>query len=270
MQKITIKNRKGQNVVVALERPGVDTGAGIEERTQKGLAFVMHGLGGRKEQKIIRAIADSFIVHDYTVVTFDTTNTFGESDGSLDLATTTNYFEDLEDVISWAKQGTDAGQSEWYQEPFCLAGHSLGGISTAMFAERNPTLVKALAPISTVVSGKLSAEENQENSDEWKKVGYQAKSSNSMPWLTANLPWSHMEDRFRYDLIPEVGKLTMPVLMVVGSEDVLTSPKTEKILFDALPGKKEFHLVEGAPHTFKEAEHLLKLREIFSAWIASL
>ena len=43
--------------------------------------------------------------------------------------------------------------AKWYGEPFVLVGHSLGGISTALFAENYPDKVKALAPISTVVSG---------------------------------------------------------------------------------------------------------------------
>lgn len=39
MEKITIKNRKNQNIVVIVEKA----------ENQKGLAFVMHGLGGFKE-----------------------------------------------------------------------------------------------------------------------------------------------------------------------------------------------------------------------------
>lgn len=268
MQKITIQNRKNQKIVVVLERP--ETGPEKLTSSSAGLAFVMHGLGGYKEQKIVRTMAESFSLYRYTVVTFDTTNTFGESDGSMDLATTTNYIEDLEDVINWAKNGTDANQSEWYQEPFCLAGHSLGGISTAHFAEKNCTLIKGLALMATVVSGKLSTEANPLRTEEWKRIGYEEKKSNSKPWLSAKLPWSHMEDRFKYDLLLEAEKLDMPVLMVVGSEDDLTPPDTEKILFEMLPGRKEFHLVEGAPHTFKETEHLSRLKEVFSAWIASL
>lgn len=40
MQKLFIKNRKGQNVLVIVD----------ESKNQEGLAFVMHGLGGFKEQ----------------------------------------------------------------------------------------------------------------------------------------------------------------------------------------------------------------------------
>jgi len=123
--KLTIKNRKNQNVAVLVE----------EAENQKGLVFAMHGLSAYKEQAQLAVIAEAFRDNDYTVVRFDTTNTFGESDGNPEDATTTNYYEDLEDVISWA------GSQSWYQEPFYLAGQSLGGFSAGFYAENFPDKV---------------------------------------------------------------------------------------------------------------------------------
>ena len=60
----------------------------------------MHGLGGFKEQKHIQTFADAFLENNFTVVLFDTTHTYGESEGKYEDATTTNYYEDLEDVIT--------------------------------------------------------------------------------------------------------------------------------------------------------------------------
>src|SRR3990172_5193273 len=134
MQKVFIKNRRGLKISVLVETA----------ENQKGLAFVMHGLGGYKEQPHLETIAKLFKENGYTVVRFDTTNTIGESEGNFEDATITNYYEYLEDVIKWS------GTQKWYMEPFVLVGHSLGGISTALFAENYPEKVKALAPISTV------------------------------------------------------------------------------------------------------------------------
>ncbi|MCK4829604.1 alpha/beta fold hydrolase, partial [bacterium] len=190
--KQTIKNRKGQNVVVLIE----------EVSNQKGLAFVMHGLGGFKEHLHVQAMADAFKEKGYTVIRFDTTNTIGESDGDYSDATTTNYYQDLEDVISWAKS------QKWYQEPFCLAAHSLGGICTALYAENYPKKIKALAPISTVVSGELSLEVKPEEKAEWKKTGWQIKESKSKSGVMKKLSWSYMEDSLKYNLLEKVDKLT--------------------------------------------------------------
>ena len=117
MKKTFIKNRKGENVSVLVEK----------SENQKGLAFIMHGLGGFKEQDHIAAFANAFKEKGFTVVRFDTTNTLGESGGKYEDATITNYYEDLEDVVIWAQE------QEWYQEPFALSGHSLGGICTLLY-----------------------------------------------------------------------------------------------------------------------------------------
>lgn len=236
-----------------------------EAKPQRGLAFVMHGLGGFKEQPHIETIAEAFKQNGYTVVRFDTTNTLGESDGSYEDATTTNYYEDLEDVIKWSSN------QEWYQEPFILAGHSLGGISVALFAENYPQKVKAVAPISTVVSGGLTIEADRQHKPEelikWEKTGWLEQESRSKPGIVKRLKWSHIADRLKYDLLPNASKLIMPVMLIVGENDTSTPPGHQKILFDALIGKKELHIIKGAPHTFRDQEHLDEIKRILNFWI---
>jgi pimeloyl-ACP methyl ester carboxylesterase len=256
MQKVFIKNRKGQKVSVVVDEP----------REATGLAFVMHGLGGSKEQPHIETIAEAFLENGYTTVRFDATNSIGESDGKLEDATLTNYFEDLEDVIAWA-----AGEA-WYREPFALAGHSLGGICTALFAAAHPEKVKALAPISTVISGRMMEEapDFSEDAAEWEKTGVREWESSSQPGIVKRLKWPHVEDRRKYDLLPAAQKLTMPVLLIVGEKDNTTPPEHQKILFEKLPGQKEFHVIAGAEHTFKEKKHLGEIKKIFLDWIGQL
>lgn len=79
-----------------------------------------------------------------------------------------------------------------------------------------------------------------------------------------------MEDRLKYDLLPEAHKLTMPVLLVVGENDESCPPEHQKILYAALPGLKELHLIPGAPHTFREPEHLEELGGVFTQWLRRL
>ncbi|MBN2052896.1 alpha/beta hydrolase [Candidatus Woesearchaeota archaeon] len=256
--KISITNRKGQKIVVLL-----DLVKNLND--QKGLAFVMHGLGGFKEQLHIHAFANAFNEKGYSSVRFDTTNTIGESDGNYEDATTTNYYSDLEDVIAWAKE------QKWYQEPFVLAGHSLGGICTALYAENHPEKVKALAPISTVVSGKLSNEVyGKKRLAEWEKKGWEIRPSASKPGVIKKLKWAHMMDRLKYDLLTKVNKLTMPVLLIVGDKDVNTPLAHHKILFDRLPGRKELHVIKNAEHTFRDENHLTEIKNIFLKWIDTL
>ena len=106
--------------------------------------------------------------------------------------------------------------------------------------------------------------------DQWKKHGWKVEESKSRPGVMKRLPWSFVEDGMKYDLLPKVKQLTMPVLMVVGEHDETTPLKHQKILFDALPGLKELHVISGAPHTFRDSKYLAQLRQVFSQWINTL
>jgi len=259
-EKFYVENRQGLKIAVLVEF----------NNDAKGLAFVMHGLGGFKEQDHIRTFSQAFLEEGFTVVRFDTTNTFGESEGNYEDATTTNYYHDLEDVVDWARK------KDWYQQPFWLCGHSLGGISTILYAEEYPERVKTLAPISTVVSGKLSltSPKYQGNNilKEWQETGFRESKSESKPGVIKRLKWSMMEDLMQYDILKEVNNLTMPVLMIVGDKDDSTPPEQQQILFDQLPGKKEpgekeLHVIKDAPHTFRDENHLAEIKEIMINWI---
>ena len=251
-----IKNRKGQKIAVIVE----------ENLDHKGLAFVMHGLGGFKEQPQLQTFAKAFKDNGYTVVLFDTTNTTGESDGKFEDATVGGYYEDLEDVISWAKT------QNWYKEPFCLSGHSLGAYSSLLYAIRYPEQVKAVAPIQAFISGEFSMDTmSSEEIKNWKETGWQIKESRSKPGFIKKLPWSHMEERLKHDLLKEdLSKLTMPILFIAGDLDKSTPIEQQKILFEKLPGKKEFHVIKGAVHGFYSYEHLSEVYSIFNNWIKSL
>lgn len=228
MGKIIIKNRKDQKIVVLLERSA----------NQKGLAFVMHGLGGFKEQEHIEIFANAFKKKSYTVIRFDTTNTIGESDGNIIDATLTNYYEDLEDVIDWASK------QNFYQQPFVLCGHSLGAISSALYAEKYPEKIRALAPISAVISGKLTEETPNfmEIGKEWEEKGIREWESKSQPGLVKKLKWSHVEDRRKYDLLPAVKKLKMPVLLIVGDLDDTTPINQQNCYMIVCLGRENYIL----------------------------
>jgi len=253
MKKTFIKNRKGENVSVLVEK----------SENQKGLAFIMHGLGGFKEQDHIAAFANAFKEKGFTVVRFDTTNTLGESGGKYEDATITNYYEDLEDVVIWAQE------QEWYQEPFALSGHSLGGICTLLYSEKYPKKVLALAPISSAISGQMMLDaEPKERVAEWNKTGWKISPSKSRPDVIKKLNWPQfVNDSLKYNVLENADKLAMPVLLITGSEDHGTPYEHQKILYDKLSGPKEIHNINGAPHTFRLKKHLAEVKSIFLKWI---
>jgi len=257
MEKVFIKNRHNLSIVVVINK----------HYNSKGLAFVMHGLGGFKEQPHIQLIANTFQEAGLTTILFDTTNSIGESDGKYEDATMENYYEDLEDVISWSKS------QPWYQEPFILAGHSLGGYSVIRFAEKYPEKVKGVFAWAPVVSGELSYKATKQSNEliEWQKSGWKIRTSNSKPGLELRLPWSHMTERLSHNLLPGADKLTMPIAILVGDQDTSCPPTHQQILFDTIPPKeKQLHIVKDARHNFNDKKHLEKLKTILRKWIQKL
>ena len=246
MEKIFIKNRQGKKIAVLVEKV----------KKQKGLAFVMPGLGGKKEDVHVETFVKSFLEKNFTALSFDVSNGIGESDGDYSQASFTNYYNDLCDVINWAKK------EKWYQEPFVLAGHSMGGGCILWYGANHPEKVAGLAPISTVIGGHqtlakfgrddlVATKHDKNGKEEIKKID-----------------WPQFEkDILRYDIVTEGHKLIMPVLMIVGSEDAGTPLEDQKKLYDKLSGDKEIHLIDGAPHTFIESQHLKQIKKLFKNWI---
>ena len=258
MEKISIKNRKGQKVVAVVDR--------VPE--QKGLVFIAHGHGSSKDSPRIKLVAGAFQKKGFTTVRFDTTNTYGESEGRYEDSTFTNYYEDLEDVIEWART------QSWYQEPFVLVGSSFGGKSTTYYTENHPERVLALAPVSTGISGTLRMEardrKNPDGNRKWKETGWKEEESTTHPGRIYRLPWSHMEDDLKYDTFKNAHKLTMPTLFIVGDRDVTTPEDHIRQLYDAIPErKKELHVVKGMGHAFKE-DFFPQVEGIFLKWIDSI
>ncbi|MCL4380614.1 lysophospholipase [Candidatus Dependentiae bacterium] len=255
MNTLFINNRQQQSIAVLVEHP----------MRQRGVAVVMHGLGGRKEQAHLQCIAETLREQGYTVVRFDTTNATGASGGDYYHATASNYYHDLEDLIAWA-----ATQS-WYQEPFILVGHSLGGLCTALFAENNPAKVYALAPIATVVSGSLLIQAWQQKDPQrfalWQQQGWQEEVSRSRAGLVKRLAWAFVDDVAQYDLLPLASSLTMPVLLLVGEADDITPLATQQLLYEQLSGCKELHLIAHAPHTIQDPIQLQKVALLLQQWL---
>ena len=254
MQKIN--NRKNQKIAVWVENP---TG-------KNGLVFIAHGLSGTHDQIHIQNFAEVFLKNDYIVVRHDSTNSMGQSDGDIQYATLTNYYEDFEDVINWAST------QSWYQEPFILVGHSLGGACNLIFTYQYPNKVKALAPTSSFLLGKLTLKAyGKEVLKEWEKDGYRLEKSKTRPGLVKKYNWTLAEDLMKYDLLKKANLINKPTLLIVGEKDILTPVDSQKDLYNKInTEKKELHIIGGSEHTFTKKEHLEEIKNIFEKWIKKI
>jgi len=252
MEKLFIKNRKNQKIAVLVERA----------KTPHGLVFVMHGMGDSKDSDHIKTFVKCFFDNNYTVVRFDATGSFGESDGKFENANILTYYEDLEDVLNWSKS------RDFYQEPFILCGHSLGATSSVFYAENNPNLIKAVFSASAVINAELSKKNySLEELYNWEKTGWITEDWDG---FEAKFKWSYMQAKEKFDLLEMANKLNVPTFLVVGELDNNTPPKNQQILFDKLPSRKELYVIKNAPHTFKDKEHLNEVYKVLDEWIKSI
>ncbi|MBU1292950.1 lysophospholipase [Patescibacteria group bacterium] len=259
VQRIELRNRKGQKIVGLLEFPiGTPTGTTI----------VQHGYGGFKEQDHVVTMAKAFLNNGFVTFNFDATNTFGESDGEYEKATLGLHYEDFEDVANWAQE------QDWFVAPLAVAGHSMGGYSAARYAEEYPDKIAFCAPIAPVVSGTLSWEAHEEFEPEefrkWEETGMLVKTSSTNPNNIRRSPWTHMKERLDHDLLRKADRLVMPVFLYVGTKDTSIPPKHVQKFFDAIPeGKKTLVISEGAPHTYRTEGELRDLYNDLDQWIKS-
>lgn len=253
MDRKEIKNRKGLKMVVLVE----------EIENQKGLVFLMHGFGSFKEHPLLVEVAKIFNENNFTTVRFDTTNSIGEGGGKMENGTVTGYCEDLEDEIGLSRPDS------WYQEPFILIGHSLGGYCVAAYAAKNINKVKGLILISPFISGKLFQETDEIRPilDEWRKKGIREWESSSSPGVIKRLKYDFIEDGLNYDLLEYADRIKCPILLISGEKDITVPLEYQKLLFEKLKTKKEHFVVKDGDHNLKNKEKSQELYNIISSWI---
>ena len=246
--KLFINNRKGQKISVLIDK----------QESQKGLVFVMHGLGGFKEQPHIQTFADSFLESGFTVVRFDTTDSFGESDGNYENATTTNYYEDLEDVINWANK------QEWYQEPFCLIGHSLGGLCITVYASRYQQKVQALVPASPTINAEILENKKKGELTEIDGIVWHIVKHHNLDYIK-KLKWINFIEDFRnYDLRESLAQVNTSKMVLIGENESYLKPLTE------MSRELGFNLevIKNADHNYLNEGNLKQIKEIIKKFIS--
>ncbi|MGH7238189.1 MAG: alpha/beta hydrolase family protein [Candidatus Saccharimonadales bacterium] len=181
-ERTTIKNRHGLKLVIQVDAP----------KNHANLAFIAHGQGGHMEQKHIQAFTDAFLENNYRVVRFDATHSIGASEGDIMDVTYTSYIKDLEDVINWARQ------QSWFQSPYALCGHSMGGTSTGWFAKHHAREIQCLAPLSAVINFDVYNDYTRKRApgfmEEWQAKGYFEREGRSKPGAIKRIGWGVAED----------------------------------------------------------------------------
>lgn len=237
IRKLFIKNRKGLKICVRLN---------FNEQNTK-LVFLEHGLGARKEYPHMQVLEDVFSEFGYNVINIDATNSLNESENSSEGITTTGHYEDLVDVIEWAKS------QAFFTEPFALAGQSLGAISVIRYSGQFPEKVNLLIPCAFPYYNYVEEDLNT-FAKEIIKNGFYDKISKSTGRVL-HMTTAYVEDMKQIDLTPQIEKITAKTYILIGSKDSEKHIKNSKHLYQMLNCEKELYLLEDVPHDLANTPH---------------
>lgn len=225
----------------------------IPGQEPKGTVIITHGLRGSKNEPHIKIFAYAAINAGFDALAFDCKQS---AYGDTENATVTSTVRDLLEIVD----GTSKGK------PVILAGHSMGALASLEVANMRKDIVKGLCLTGTCVSGELSATAiNHDELKRWEKDGYREEIIKETGRVF-HLPWTHMIDRMKYDTLKYASNLNIPVLMFAGKDDAVCPVHHQEYLVASLKNC-EFHVLEGAGHTFREQKHLDDLKAIFEQWL---
>jgi pimeloyl-ACP methyl ester carboxylesterase len=152
--------------------------------------------------------------------------------------------KDLADVVSWSTERNGDRRG------VVLIGHSIGALSTLLVAHRIRQL-RGVVLIGCNAHAKKKFHELMAKGKVRKLARY---------WIIgrAKVALNFWEDRSRLEPEGFAKKITAPVLVVCGTNDVTNPPADSRTLFRWLKGPKELRLIPGTDHYFRE-QHPRKL-----------
>lgn len=247
--KFSVKNPSGQKIVGFINRP---KGSVLLET----IVFC-HGFKGYKEQKYIEFLANK-LSKKFCFVSFDFTNGIGESEGDILNISAGHYLKDLKTVFSYVRNLDFVNK-----EKINIGGASFGGMVSVLFASEKPAIKSLILQASVFRPGELHSDID---SKEWKKKGFWWFHSNGKN-IDIKVGYQFYEDRLTYDMSNAVGKIEVPTLVIHGSIDDSVPFEQSQDLLNCLKVKKELFIIENAPHTVKEKQHLKAYAGKIESWL---
>ena len=238
--KKTIPSTKG-NLAAVIHYPATKT-----ER----LAILCPGYLDSKDYKDLVGLAEVLRRQGYTVVRFDPTGIW-ESEGEISDYTTTQYLEDIKGVLEYMlKENT--------YTYILLGGHSRGGMVSILYAVCDPRISIVLGIMPSF--GRSMAGRRRE---EWKETGVSISTrdlpDNKDKKREFRVPYSHVEDRDKYNVVEDVKKIKVPIILVAGELDDVVLPEDVKRIFDNANEPKKFVTIAGIRHDYRYNDGEVKI-----------
>lgn len=215
----------------------------------RGSAVFIHGLGGYKEQEHLVITATTLAEKGFSTLIVDAIDDIAHGKEAIKRATPTRRIENLEDAVRFAHS------APWFKAPFLIGGHSLGGIAAGTVAASGAFPIDGVVLLAPVVSGDIQwAGRGADVLRIWKERTYIDREFVTRPGELFQLHYNLVGEARKYSLLRDADKLTMPVLMVVGSDDDSTPAEHLKLLDLALDGRGTYVEIPETRHNFRGKE----------------
>ncbi len=235
-RKIKIKNKTGLKLAVVVEAPDFDS--------EYPVVIISPGFTGYKEENHLVDLSKGLLDENIASIRFDYRG-FGESSGTLEKDYRfSNFIEDGHDVIDWA-----ISQKLVDRNNIFLVGFSMGGqIATILATDRN---IKALCLVSTPDNAK-----NTDLGDLWGKTRNPFCKTSSR-YGDIEIPYEFYEDYIQYDATKYANKISCPLLVIAGVEDVNVPLVLSKRVYDSANQPKKFFAVNNMDHLYKKNDTIV-------------
>jgi len=213
------------------------------------LAILCPGYLDSKDYKHLAGLAEA-LSSEYATVRFDPAGTW-DSEGNISEYTTTQYLDDIKSVLEYMLEKNN-------HKRILLGGHSRGGMVSLLYAAKDSRISVVLGIMPS--PGGIDKGEVYEK---WKEIGFRV-SSRDLPNDTTQkreytVPYSHVEDKEKYNVIKIVKDIKVPIILFAGELDDLVSPEDVKNIFNNANEPKKFIIIPGIGHDYRFKSEEIKL-----------
>lgn len=240
---------KTENVMIPSSKGKISAVIHHPEKKSYKLAILCPGYLDSKDYPHITGLAKTLCEEGYTAVRFDTTGIW-DSEGDISSYTTTQYLEDVKNVIEFMLK-----QAEY--KHILVGGHSRGGQVSLLYAARDPRVSVAVA---IMPSGRSTYDD--ERMDEWRRTGFSTIKRTipgSKEKRTFNVPIAYSDDKDKYDVVADVKKIKVQTIFIAGEIDDSCPKEMIKEIFDSAHEPKRFVIMPKMGHDYRLSEHEIML-----------
>jgi len=214
--------------------------ATVHPAKSKKLAILCPGFLDSKDYTGLRELAKRLNEEDYSVVRFNPIGVWG-SGGTIKDYNTTEYLKNIRTVLEYMLEEND-------YKYILIGGHSRGGQMSLLYASQDSRINLALGIMPS--TGPYTGE-RREN---WENNGYIG--TRDLPFerektIEYDVPFSHLLDHNKYNIMEDIKKIKIPILIIAGEADEIIPIEKIKGLYNNANQPKTFIPIPNIGHDYR-------------------